>query len=339
MTNHVERPTDPGPAASSSRLALPAPGVLVPIVTPLLPDGSPDLESFDSLLEFGIAAGVDGFLVLGSSGEAVALSADERYQVATRARAYCRGRAHVMLGVVAHGTKDAGADAQRLDAIGADSLLLTAPAGFAMSQTELGGHFRTVAGLVETPVVAYDVPTRVGVSLSAELIAELGADGTIVAVKDSSGDLVRGRAVSEATRGLPGFVRYTGCEQCIDGAILGGYDGAIAGLANVFPQFHVELIRRVAAGDWPGASRVQGLIMRLLELYFHPLEYASFSAQFFAVVKEALVQRGVIAHGTTSAPLVQADESIRVHVAKILELGRELEAELRDSRPAATTLG
>ncbi|MDT4947368.1 MAG: 4-hydroxy-tetrahydrodipicolinate synthase [Pseudonocardiales bacterium] len=327
------------PAAPSDGLPLPSPGVLVPIVTPLLPDGAPDLDSFDRLLDFGIDAGVDGFLVLGSSGEAVALSADERYQVATRAKAYGGGRTHLMFGVVAHGTKDAAADAARLDGIGPDSLLLTAPGGFAMSQTEIAGHFRAVAGRVGTPVVAYEVPTRVGVSLSAELLAELGEDGTIAAVKDSSGDLVRGRAVSEATRHIPGFVRYTGCEQCIDGAILGGYDGAIAGLANVFPEFHVELMRRLGTGDWAGASAVQGLIMRLLNLYFHPLEYASFSAQFFAVVKEALVQRGVIAYPTTSPPLTQADESVRTHVAKILELGEELAAQLDDSRMAATARG
>ena len=328
MTTLVDGSANQG----AQRIPLPSPGLLVPIVTPLLPSGEPDLASFDRLLDFGIDAGVDGFLVLGSSGEAVALSADERLQVATRARDHCGGRAHLMFGVVAHGTKDAGADAVRLDDIGPDSLLLTAPGGFAMSQREIAGHFRTIAARVDTPIVAYEVPTRVGVSLSAELIAELGDDGTIIGIKDSSGDLVRGRAVSEATRHIPGFVRYTGCEQCIDAAILGGYDGTIAGLANVFPEFHVELVRRLATGDWIGASAVQGMIMRLLDLYFHPLEYASFSAQFFAVVKEALVQRGVIAHGTTSPPLVQSDESIRAHVTKILELGKELTAQLGSGR-------
>jgi 4-hydroxy-tetrahydrodipicolinate synthase len=325
--------------AGAGRTPLPNPGVLVPIVTPLLPSGVPDLESFDRLIDFGLAAGIDGFLVLGSSGEAVALSAEERYQVATRAKAHCSGRAHLMFGVVAHGTKDAGADAERLDGIGPDSLLLTAPGGFAMSQKEIAGHFRVIAARVDTPVVAYEVPSRVGVSLSAELMAELGTDGTVVGVKDSSGDLVRGRAISEATRHLPGFVRYTGCEQCIDGAMIGGYNGAIAGLANVFPEFHVELMRRLTSGDWVGASAVQGMIMRLLDLYFHPLEYASFSAQFFAVVKEALVQRGVIAHGTTSPPLIQSDESVRQHVRKILDLGTELAAKLHASRVAAVPGG
>lgn len=337
MTTPAAGPLTTANPPPVDRQLLPHPGVFVPVVTPLLPDGTPDLPSFDRLLDYGIAAGVDGFLVLGSSGEAVPLSAAERYEVATRAVTHCAGRAHLMFGVVTHGTKDAMADAERLDEIGPDTLLLTAPAGLAMSQTEIAGHYRMVVAAVQTPVVAYDVPTRVGVALSAELVTELATEGTIVGLKDSSGDLVRGRSVSEATRHLEGFTRYTGCEQVIDGALLGGYHGTIAGLANVFPQFHVELVRRASAGDWPGASEVQGLIMRLLELYFHPLQYASFTAQFFAVVKEALVQLGVIAHGRSSPPLVQADKAMRAHVADILQLADELAPLLGQPRLAAAS--
>lgn len=312
------------PTDAQARRPLPPRGVLAPAVTPLLPDGTPDLDSLDRLLDFGITAGLDGFLLVGSSGESVPLGRAERRSVAERAIAYAGGRTHLMVGLPAHGTKDARAEAESLDELGADSFLLTAPGGFAMSQREIAGHYAAVAGAVSTPVVAYEVPSRVGVSLSAELVAELGATGTVVGVKDSSGDLVRGRMLAEATRDLPGFVRYTGCEQCIDGAMLGGFNGAIAGLANVFPEFHVELVRRVGVGDWAGAAEVQSMIISLLDLYWHPIPEGSFSAQFFAIVKEALVQRGVIAHATSSAPMLQADDDVRAHVSAMLARGVEL---------------
>jgi 4-hydroxy-tetrahydrodipicolinate synthase len=311
-------------AQSASRVPLPQLGVLVPAITPLLPDGTPDLESLDRVIDYGINSGLDGFLLLGSTGESVPLSAVERLQVATRAVEYARGRTHLMIGVPALGTKDQVAEAVQLDALQPDSLLVASPGGFGLSQSELGGHFRTIAAAVSTPVVVYEVPSRVGVSLDAALIAALAADGTVAGVKDSSGDLVRGRGVSEATRQFPGFIRYTGCEQCIDGAMLGGYNGAVAGLANVFPEFHVELIRRAGAGDWAGASEIQGLIMSLLDLYFHPLANASFNGQFFAIVKEALVQKGVIAHNTASAPMTAGDEGVRTHVRELLARGADL---------------
>lgn len=313
---------------------LPASGVMVPLVTPLLPDGRVDLDSLSSLLEFAIDAGVDGALVLGSSGEWLWLSADERARVAAHAVEHYARRTHVMLGVPSHGTADAVNAARDLSALGPGSLLVSAPAGERPSPEELVRHFDAIASVVTAPVVAYEVPTRVGTVLGAGLVRRLGEDGIVAGVKDSSGDLVGGRMISEATRHLPGFVRYSGCEQCIDAAMLGGYDGTIAGLANVFPEFHVELVRRASAGDWAGASELQSAVVSLLDLYFHALPDASFSAQFFAVVKEALVQRGVIAHATTSHPLTPADDGIRRHAARLLEQG----AELRERLLAPTAL-
>jgi 4-hydroxy-tetrahydrodipicolinate synthase len=324
------------PEPTSGRVPLPQLGVLVPLVTPLLPDGSVDADSLRSLMDFQIQAGVDGLLVLGSSGEAVALSAADRGLAAAHAAEHARGRTHLMIGVPALGTKDAAAQAAAVADLGGDSLLVAAPAGFALSQQELARHFRAIARSSGTPLVAYEVPTRVGVSLSAELVASLGADGSIAGVKDSSGDLVRGRVMSQATSGLAGFVRYTGCEHCIDGAMLAGYNGAVAGLANVFPEFHVELMRRVAAGDWPGASQVQGYLISLLELYEYPFAGASFSAQFFAVAKEALRQRGVIAHGTTSAPMTPADDGLAAHVRRMLRRGADLAGGLAGDQVAAS---
>jgi 4-hydroxy-tetrahydrodipicolinate synthase len=312
------------PTTSSGRMPLPPLGVMVPLVTPLLPDGTVDGESLRSLIDFQIQAGVDGLLVLGSSGEAVALGSADRALAAAIAVEHARGRTHLMIGVPTHGTKDAAAEAAVLADLGPDSLLVAAPAGFELAQPELARHFRAVAQSCDTPVVAYEAPTRVGVSLGAELVASLGAEGSIAGVKDSSGDLVKGRIMAQATSGLAGFVRYTGCEHCIDGAMLAGYNGAIAGLANVFPEFHVELVRRVARKDWAGASQVQGYLISLLDLYDYSYADASFSAQFFAVVKEALRQRGVIAHGTISAPMTPADDGLPAFAERMLRRGSEL---------------
>lgn len=303
---------------------LPQSGVLVPLVTPLLPDGTVDTDSLSSLLDFQLAAGVDGVLVVGSSGESVALGAAERLRAAAHAVARAGDRLHVMLAVATQGTSDAAAEAAALAALGPGSLLVAAPAGLGLSDRELAGHFGAIARRSAAPVVAYEVPSRVGISLRPALVAALGADGVIAGVKDSSGDFSAGRLMVAATRALDGFVRYTGSEYFIETAMLAGYNGAIPGLANVFPRFHVELARRAARQDWAGAVAVQELIIRLLALYELPPSEASFSAQFYAVVKEALRQLGVIAHNTASAPLTPADEQISAHAARLLRLGDEL---------------
>jgi 4-hydroxy-tetrahydrodipicolinate synthase len=229
------------------------------------------------------------------------------------------GRVPVLAGVAALGTADARADATSFAAEGADAILASAPFGFELSQRELSGHFRAMAAAAPgVPIMAYEVPSRVKVSLGTGLVSELLGDGVIAGLKDSSGNIGAARLRSGALRGVP-WLHYTGAEECIDAFLLGGGNGSVPGLANVFPQFHLNLSRRAARGDWAGAREAQDLINQLLDLYFHPLPDASFSAQFFAIVKEALRQRGVIEGATTSVPFLQADQSLVQHVAAFLE--------------------
>lgn len=291
--------------------------VTVPMITPLGADGALDRESTASLVDYFVGAGVDGILVLGSSGENAALSAASRAEAVSTVVAAAAGRAHVMVGVASLGTPDAADDAREYAERGADSILLPAPFGFELSQSELAGHFRAVSEAARRPIVAYEVPGRVKVSLGTDLLRGLHEEGVIAGVKDSSGNAAAARMRSEAFRGT-GLLQLTGSEESIDGFLLGGGTGCVPGLANVFPQLHVDLVGRAAAGDWAGAADVQSRICELLDLYFHPLPAGSFSAQFFALVKEALVQLGVIANNTTSSPFTPADQGTSDHVARML---------------------
>jgi 4-hydroxy-tetrahydrodipicolinate synthase len=316
-TSAGERVVGTGAAAEparAARLPLPQSGVIVPLVTPLLPDRTLDTASGASLVEHVLAAGVDGVLALGSTAESGALSAADREASVAATVAAVAGRAHVMAGLPAMGTADAVADARRWEALGADSLLLAAPFVFPPSQTELRAHFDAVADAVAIPVVAYDVPGRVHVALSPELLGALAADGAIAGVKDSTNVLSNAQGVLAATADLPGFVRATGSEEAIDGLLLSGYDVAVPGLANVLPTLHVALARHARAGAWERAAASQRELVGLLDLYAAPLAGGNPTSAFFAAVKEALRQLGVIEHTTTSAPFAQSDDAVAEHV-------------------------
>ncbi|MDO8210321.1 dihydrodipicolinate synthase family protein [Conexibacter sp. CPCC 206217] len=300
--------------AGGARVPLPQSGVIVPLVTPLLPDRSVDAASAATLVEHVLSAGVDGVLALGSTGESGALSAADREASVAATVAAVGRRAHVMAGLPAMGTADAVADARRWEALGADSLLLAAPFVFPPSQTELVEHFGAVADAVGIPLVAYDVPGRAHVALSPGLLAQLAADGAIAGVKDSTNVLSNAQGVLAATAQVPGFVRATGSEESIDGLLLSGYDIAVPGLANVLPGLHVALARHARAGEWEQAAARQREIAGLLGLYAAPLAGATPTTAFFAAVKEALRQRGVIEHATLSAPFAQPDEAVAEHV-------------------------
>ena len=294
------------------------------MVTPMLPGGAPDFESLCRLVDHLISQGVTGLLVLGSCGENGALTQAERLEVAGAAIQRAAGRVHVTVGVPALGPREAAADAARYADLGADSVLVPAPFVFPLSQAELRRHFENVAGSAGIPVLAYNLPSRVNVWLEPELLKELAASGAIVGVKDSSSNIERERTLAEETAEVVGFRRYTGSEECIDALLLGGFHGAVPGLANPFAPFHVRLAEAAGRGDWAEASAVQGKIIELAGLYRQPLPDGSFSAQVMAALKEALRQQGVIEYSSTSFPFVQADDAMRAHVRSMLDRASSL---------------
>lgn len=294
------------------------------MVTPLLPSGALDVESLDRLLEHFVSIGATGVLVLGSTGEVGMLQEATREEVLSRTVQRVKGRIHVMAGVPAMGTLDGVGYARRWSALGADSLLVTAPYAFQLAADELANHFRLIAGASPVPILAYNIPVRVQVILEPQLLATLAAEGTIQGVKDSSGDIQRARTLYELLAPEGEIRTYTGSEQAMESWLLSGAHGVIPGLANPFGRYHVELTRRATAGDWPGARAIQGQILSLLELYQYAIPGASFSASAVASMKEALVQQGIIAHSTMSPPFGQTDPGLRAHVERIVERARDL---------------
>lgn len=317
-------------APSLSTSPLDGVAVVVPVVTPLTPEGRPDLDSMRSLLDFVLAAGVDGVLALGSSGESVALSRADREAVGAAVVEHVGARTHVMLGLPTAGTADAQEEAVRLAALGPSSLLAAVPAGLRLSDAELRRHIEAIAA-AGAPVVAYDVPGRAGWPMEIATVAALAADGTAVALKDSTGDIVKARRYVRALAGHSGFRMLTGCEEVIDGSLLAGYHGSVPGLANVFPRWHVALAQAAAAGRWERASALQAEIVELMDLYFQPIPGASFMASFLGTVKEALRQLGVIAHTTSCVPVTGIDEALSAHVSAVLARAEEMQAVLVDA--------
>ena len=192
--------------------------------------------------------------------------------------------------------------------------------GFALSHEESLRYFATVAAAVApVPVVAYNVPSRVGVNLEPALIAELATSGVIAGVKDSSGNLEAHRLIAGFTAGVEAFRRYTGSELCIDGALLAGFVGAVPGLANVFVDHHVALLAAAASGDWPAAAAEQATIVAAARLYDVPRGSTSFSGAAIGALKEALVQLGVITTARTADPFLALGDDARRHVEAVLE--------------------
>lgn len=166
-------------------------GVMGPMVTPFRADESVDLEGFASNVRAHMAAGLDGVLVAGSTGEAALLSDDERRTLTEVARNDVPKERTLLVGTGAESTRHCIARCRAAASSGADAVLVVAPHYYSSSMTPpaLKAHYLRVADESPVPVLLYNIPKYAHFRLEPELIAELSMHDNIRGMKDSAGDM------------------------------------------------------------------------------------------------------------------------------------------------------
>jgi 4-hydroxy-tetrahydrodipicolinate synthase len=291
-------------------------GVVPPVCTPLTPERELDVASLERLAGFLLDAGVHGLFVTGSTGEVAYLTDDVRRQALEVVAGVAAGQVPVLAGIIDTTTTRVIEHARASKASGADALVATAPFYAPTHPSEFYGHFRTIRAAVDLPLVAYDIPVSVGSKLPTDVIADLAADGTLSALKDSSGDLDGLRAVLERTSG---FQCYSGSETLADLGLFIGAHGLVPGIANVDPHGYLRLYDAATRGDWDAARTEQTRLRKLFQLiYVGGTRIGRYSSAIGAF-KEGLVLRGVIAGATTSEPMIALVDAERAAVREHLD--------------------
>lgn len=232
-------------------------GLLAYPITPLAPHDAPDLAGLAHLVRAAASAGVDGVVVLASSGGGVTFDADERDDVVRAAveagAAPGARRVPVHVAVSGVSTREVVARARAARDGGADGLVLAPFSYLPLDEHEVVALFEAVAAAVELPVCYYNRSVQTAYDVTPEALARLARTTTVTAVKDPASTPARptGRvaALRAATEGLDVSVGLSG-----DAAIVGGAEAADAwhsGLAALVPEEYVALRRARAAGTRP----------------------------------------------------------------------------------------
>ncbi len=294
-------------------------GVIPPLLTPLTPDRQVDVDSLHRLLDWLLAAGVDGIFALGSSSEAAFLTNQQRDLVLREIVAHVDHKVPVFAGLIDMQTSRVMQNLERAQEIGADVAVATAPFYAITGPAETEQHFRTIARHSSIPLFAYDIPVCVHTKLSPGLLVRLGQDGVLAGVKDSSGDDVSFRRLcmfNEAA-GHP-LSCLTGHEVVVDGAYLAGADGCVPGLGNVDPLGYIKLDRAMRSADVTEGVAEQNRLARLFEIVFSTHGRVGPTAGIGAF-KTALRHLGVIAHNTMSEPMESLGDEEAQAIARIVD--------------------
>ncbi|MFJ4014778.1 dihydrodipicolinate synthase family protein [Microbacterium sp. NPDC090014] len=293
-------------------------GVIPPVATPLLPDGTIDHVSLERLVERLIAEGVSGLFALGSTGETAYFTDDQRVELLTTIVRVNADRVPIIAGAIELTAPRIIETARRLVAAGARAIVTTAPLYTLNSAAEVADHFRAIAAAIDVPLWAYDVPVRVHSKLGIDLLVRLGAEGVIHGVKDSSGDDVSFRRLIAANdaAGRP-LQLLTGHEVVVDAMALAGADGVVPGFANVEAAGYVRLWDATQRGDWAEARTEQERINRAFDIVFAP-QGLSGDATGVGAFKAAMHARGIIDHATMADTVQSLDADTVTRIRQIL---------------------
>lgn len=239
-------------------------GVFPAISTQFNDDGSINFESNKRMLNDLINDGIDGIIALGTVGENVSLSAEEKRAFIKHTVETVAGRITVISGC-AENTPQLAADyANDVEALGIDGLMLLPAMVYRGTEAETLYHYQYVARKTELPIMIYNNPVTYGIDIDLEMTATLAQEENIVAIKESTTDT---RRLTELqSRFGERFVIFCGVDDIALESVLLGATGWISGLTNVFPQESVALFKLAQQGRLEEAREIYRWFMPLLRL-------------------------------------------------------------------------
>ena len=239
-------------------------GSLVAIVTPMHEDGALDLDAFRKLIDWHVAEGTDGIVVVGTTGESPTVDFDEHRLLIDLAVKHAAKRVAVVAGTGANSTREAIELAEHAKKAGADASLTVVPYYNRPTQEGLYRHFRAIAEQVDMPHILYNVPGRTVADMHNDTTLRLAELPNIVGIKDATGNMERG---CDLLRRKPADFRvFSGDDGTGLALMLLGGDGVISVTSNVAPRLMSEMCKAALAGNVAGAREVND---KLLGLHRH----------------------------------------------------------------------
>jgi 4-hydroxy-tetrahydrodipicolinate synthase len=262
-------------------------GSLVAIVTPMREDGSLDLARFRQLIDWHVAEGTDGLVVVGTTGESPTVNFDEHKELIRIAVQHAGGRIPVIAGTGGNSTPEAIELTESAKKTGATACLSVVPYYNKPTQEGLYRHFRKIAESVDLPLILYNVPGRTVADMQNDTVLRLSQVPGIIGIKDATANIERG---TDLMRRAPrNFAIYSGDDgSCLALILLGGH-GVISVTANVAPKLMHQMCAAALVGD---VKKARELNNRLL-----PLHQKLFVEANPIPVKWALGEMGMIESG------------------------------------------
>lgn len=282
-------------------------GIYTPAITPLAADGSIDKAAFAEVLEYLVEAKIHGVIIGGSTGEYYAHTAQERVELAAQAKDVLNGRLPLIVGTGGIRTEDAVAFAQHAKEIKADALLVGTPPYALPTQQEIALHVKAVDAAAGLPIMLYNYPGRMSVSMGEAFFDAVADVQNIVAIKESSGDM--GQLHRLAIQ-RPNIQLSCGWDdQALEFFAWGAQSWVCAG-SNFIPREHVALYEAcVIEKNFDKGRKIMSAMMPLMDF----LE----GGKFVQAIKNGVALNGLKTGGVRK-PLYDLDDAEKQELKRVV---------------------
>jgi len=284
-----------------------------PVLTIFNDDGSLNLEQNRALWDHLIVGGIDGIVLMGSTGEFFAMTDAQKRELIDAATSYLKGRTKLIVGTACLNVVETIELSNYALAAGADVVMVVPPYYFALNDESLFAFFDAVASGVKGPLYLYNFPARTGYDIGVAVTRKLlEKHPNIVGYKDTVFEVGHTRAL--AAHLLPDFPKFeilAGFDEWAHRVVTSGGAGVIGGLSNLYPDICAAYMKAINSGDATEIATQQKKIDVLMDLY-------SLGTPFVPVLKAALAQKEIITEETCTAPIQKANGQQRAEVAKVI---------------------
>lgn len=241
-------------------------GMATAIVTPMHTDGSIDYEALGRFVEFQISSGINGLVVMGTTGENATIEPEDQKKVIAYTVEKVAGRVPVIAGTGTNNTEHVLHNTRNACQVGADAILVVTPYYNKATQNGLVTHFTTVADESTLPVILYNVPSRTGCNLLPKTVAKLSEHPNIAAIKEATGSLAQMIEIMHLCGDKIDV--YSGEDGLTVPMMAMGAKGTISVLSNVAPRQSVAMTDACLRGDYAAAAKMQCDLLPLINALF-----------------------------------------------------------------------
>jgi 4-hydroxy-tetrahydrodipicolinate synthase len=284
-------------------------GTGVAIVTPFKNDSSIDFAALGRVVNHVIKGGVNYIVAMGTTGESVTLTKDEKKALVCYIKEAIDTRVPLVVGIGGNNTQEIINQVRNTDLDGVDGILSVAPYYNKPNQRGLFQHFKAIATSSPVPVILYNVPGRTCSNISAETCLQLAHEcDNIVAIKEASGNMEQ---VMNIVKGKPeNFLVISGNDMDTIPVIALGGSGVISVLANVFPAQTNEIVANSMKMNFKAAREVQFRFMEMIELLFIDGNPAG---------AKAMLNMMNLCHNNLRLPLVPVSKPVYTRIQKAID--------------------